>query len=86
MKGNCDDAQLSRLTPDTEGMLIIWTVPNNAGPPPRWGTLRNLLARAVKAHAEGGNLVVEIEVGDCRLSFDQIERLASDPKFSSQDA
>jgi hypothetical protein len=85
MKSNCDDVQLSHLGPDTEGTLYLWIVPNNAGPPPRWGTLRNLIPRAIEAHAAGGVSVVEIEVGDCRISFDQIERLADDPRFSNQD-
>jgi hypothetical protein len=80
MRQRCDETQLTLMSPDTQGTLYVWAA--GAGPRSTFGTLGNLIPRALKAHAEVPVSKVEIELTDCRLSYDQIERLAADGRFS----
>jgi hypothetical protein len=79
MKISCDDARLSSIGPDTLGMLWAW----GQGPPSRSGSLRRLIPMAIAVSAGGNVLKVEIELADCYLDLDQIQRLAADPRFSA---
>ena len=82
MRHYCHEAHLSLPNPDTEGTLYVWADPTISGPPPIYGTLCNLIPRALKAHAELAKSKIEIELTDCWLNFDQIQGLAADDRFS----
>jgi hypothetical protein len=80
MRQRCDETQLTLMSSDTQGTLYVWAA--GAGPRSTFGTLGNLIPRALKAHAEVPVSKVEIElpiVGLATIRSSAWQRMVGSP-------